>query len=174
MSGAAATVAYIGLGANLGDAAATVRQAAAALGALPDSEPLTVSSLYLSAPVGYLDQPDFINAVASIATRLTPQALLAQLLQLEQHFGRARSFRNAPRTLDLDLLAYGDVVLDDAALTVPHPRLAERAFVLLPLLEIAPQLQLPGLDSVAALAQRCDQTGIRRISVSDDNTLPQS
>jgi len=159
-----ATLAYIGLGANLGDAAASVLQAAAALGTLAGSRPVAVSSLYKSAPVGYLDQPDFINAVASIETTLTPQALLAELLALEQHFGRRRSFRNAPRTLDLDLLAYGDVVLHDETLTLPHPRLAQRAFVLLPLLEIAPQLQLPGLCSVAELAGQCDQTGIQRLT----------
>ncbi|GAB3242316.1 2-amino-4-hydroxy-6-hydroxymethyldihydropteridine diphosphokinase [Chitinimonas naiadis] len=155
--------AYIGLGANLGDAAGTVRAATAALGELPQTRLLACSSLYRSAPVGYLDQPDFINAVAAIETGLSPHALLDGLLAIEQTHGRERSFRNAPRTLDMDLLLYGEALLHDDRLTVPHPRMIERGFVLLPLLEIAPELMLPGAIPLAALLGQVDQTGLSRI-----------
>ena len=155
--------AYIGLGANLGDAAGTVRAAMAALDQLPQTRLLAGSSLYRSAPVGYLDQPDFINAVAAIETDLAPHALLDGLLALEQTHGRERSFRNAPRTLDMDLLLYGEALLHDDRLTVPHPRMIERAFVLLPLLEIAPELTLPGAIPLSALLGQVDQTGLSRI-----------
>ncbi len=138
--------AYIALGANLGDAPAAVRAALQALDALPHTRVLARSSLYRTAPVD-AQGPDFINAVAAVATRLTAQALLQSLQQLEQSAGRERAFPNAPRTLDLDLLAYGDARIDSPALTVPHPRMAQRAFVLVPLAEIA-----PGLVSAQQLA----------------------
>jgi 2-amino-4-hydroxy-6-hydroxymethyldihydropteridine diphosphokinase len=157
--------AYIGLGANLGDAAESVAAAMQALADLPHTRLLAQSALYRSAPVGYLDQPDFVNAVAAIETTLAPHALLDGLLGIEQQFGRNRSFRNAPRTLDLDLLLYGDAVLHDARLTVPHPRMTERAFVLLPLADIAPALVLPGGSQVAELAARIDRAGIRPATV---------
>lgn len=155
--------AYVGLGANLGDAQATVRAAMAALAELPQTRLLAASSLYRSAPVGYLDQPDFINAVAAIETELAPHALLDGLLSIEQQHGRQRSFRNAPRTLDMDLLLYGERQLHDERLTVPHPRMLERAFVLLPLAQLAPGLQLPDGHALAALVAACDQTGLHRI-----------
>lgn len=155
--------AYIGLGANLGEAAATVRAAMASLAELPDTRLLACSPCYRSAPVGYLDQPDFVNAVAGIATTLPPHAVLDALLAFEQRFGRERSFRNAPRTLDMDLLLYGDTVLHDARLTVPHPRMVERSFVLLPLHDIAPDLRLPDGRTLATLVAACDQTGLQRI-----------
>lgn len=144
--------AYIGLGANLGDAGATVTAAMAALAHLPGTTLAACSPLYRSAPVGYLDQPDFVNAVAAIDTELAPHAVLDGLLAIEQEFGRRRSFRNAPRTLDLDLLLYGELELHDERLTVPHPRMHQRAFVLVPLAGIAPALALPGHGPVAALA----------------------
>ena len=131
--------AYIALGANLGDARAAVRAALQALDALPHTRVLARSSLYRTAPVD-AQGPDFINAVAAVATRLTAQALLQSLQQLELSAGRERPFPNAPRTLDLDLLAYGDARIDSSALTVPHPRMAQRAFVLVPLAQIAPDL----------------------------------
>lgn len=130
--------AYIALGANLGDAAATVRQALSDLAALPQTQLLRASSLYRTAPIDS-SGPDYINAVAEVATTLAPQALLAALQQLELAAGRERPYRNAPRTLDLDLLLYGEVRLDEPTLTLPHPRMYERAFVLVPLAEIAPQ-----------------------------------
>lgn len=129
--------AFIGLGANLGDRGAALRQAAVALGQLPGTQLLAVSSLYRSAPVDATG-PDYLNAVAAIATTLAPLALLAQLQALEHAAGRLRPYRNAPRTLDLDVLLYGAVQQDDPTLTLPHPRMTERAFVLRPLHELAP------------------------------------
>jgi 2-amino-4-hydroxy-6-hydroxymethyldihydropteridine diphosphokinase len=130
--------AFVGIGANLGDAAGTVRQAIAALAGLPDTRLLKASRLYRSAPVD-AGGPDFINAVAQIETRLSAPELLSALQGLEHAAGRERPYRNAPRTLDLDLLLFGEARIDSPALTVPHPRLHERAFVLLPLQELAPE-----------------------------------
>jgi 2-amino-4-hydroxy-6-hydroxymethyldihydropteridine diphosphokinase len=131
--------AYIGLGANLGDAAAAVRAAIAKLDELPHTRVVRASSLYRTAP-HEASGPDFINAVVETGTRLDAMELLARLQQVEDDAGRERPYRNAPRTLDLDLLLYGSGRIDSARLTVPHPRLGERAFVLVPLAEIAPQL----------------------------------
>jgi len=141
--------AYIGIGANLGDAPATVAAAVAALGHLPDGRLLRVSSAYRTAPVDATG-PDYVNAVAALATTLSPEALLTALQGIEQAFGRQRPYHHAPRTLDLDLLLYGDVVCATLRLTLPHPRLHLRAFVLQPLLEIAPDLTAPGLGALAA------------------------
>jgi 2-amino-4-hydroxy-6-hydroxymethyldihydropteridine diphosphokinase len=129
--------AYVGLGANLGDARAAVRQALDELGALPGTRLVRASSLYRSAPVD-AGGPDYLNAVAELCTSLGPHELLAELQRIEQAAGRERPYRNAPRTLDLDLLLYGALRLDEPVLTLPHPRMRERAFVLLPLAEIAP------------------------------------
>lgn len=134
-----AVTAYVGLGANLGEPVRALQEALAGLGALASTRLLRASRLYRSAPVG-AGGPDFINAVAAVATQLTAPDLLAALQALEQAAGRARPYRNAPRTLDLDLLLYGCARIDSPALTLPHPRLRERAFVLLPLAEIAPHL----------------------------------
>ena len=133
---------YIGLGANLGDPAATVRSAIAGLAALPHTTLLATSGLYRSTPVDS-GGPDYVNAVAALDTRLTAPALLAGLQAQEQQAGRERPYRNAPRTLDLDLLLFGSARIASSALTVPHPRMAGRAFVLLPLAEIAPGLVPP-------------------------------
>lgn len=129
--------AFVGLGANLGDAPQAVRDAVAALDRLPATRLVRTSSLYRSAPVD-AGGPDFINAVAEVATQLSAPDLLHALQGIEQAAGRERPYRNAPRTLDLDLLLYGDARIASPALTVPHPRLRERAFVLLPLRELAP------------------------------------
>ena len=137
-------MAYLGLGANLGDREATIRQALKKLGALPTIEIMAVSSLYQTAPVGMTNQPDFLNAAAAICTSLTPQELMAQILQLEHELGRERTVRWGPRTIDIDILAFGSMTINQPELTIPHPRLGERAFALLPLAEIAPGLQLPG------------------------------
>lgn len=150
------TLAFVAIGANLGDAQATVRQAIADLAGLPHSQVTARSSLYRSAPVDATG-PDFINAVVALDTALAPEDLLAALQQLELHAGRERPYRNAPRTLDLDLLRHGDTVMHSATLTLPHPRLAERAFVLRPLAEVA-----PAQVSAAALARVADQA-IERI-----------
>ena len=148
-------IATIGLGANLNDPAAQVEYALAELDRLPGTRLIARSSLYASAPVGYVDQPDFINAVAQVETDLAPRALLVALLDIEHRHGRERSFRNAPRTLDLDLLLYGDAHFHEEALTLPHPRMHERAFVLLPLLEIAPDATIPGRGRAADWLAAC-------------------
>ena len=132
--------AYVGLGANLGeDPGATLTQAALRLAALPGTQVAALSSVWRSAPVD-AEGPDFLNAVAALDTTLAPLELLDALQAIEQAHGRERPYRNAPRTLDLDLLLHGDAVLTTPRLTLPHPRLGERAFVLRPLLEIAPDL----------------------------------
>jgi 2-amino-4-hydroxy-6-hydroxymethyldihydropteridine diphosphokinase len=130
---------FVGLGANLGDAAATVRAAIDALAALPGTVVVARSSLYRSAPVDG-PRPDYVNAVAELRTTLEPAPLLRSLQSIEARFGRERPYRNAPRTLDLDLLLYGDRRIDTPELVVPHPRWRERAFVLVPLAEIAPEV----------------------------------
>ena len=133
---------FVGLGANLGDAVATVQAAFDALGLLPQTNCVARSSLYRSAPVD-AQGSDYINAVAQLRTGLSPLALLDALQAIEDRFGRERPYRNAPRTLDLDVLLYGQQRIVSPRLTVPHPRLHERAFVLVPLAEIAPDLALP-------------------------------
>jgi len=136
-------LAYVGLGANLGDAAATLRQALRDLAVQPGVQLLRASSFYRSAPVD-AGGPDFVNSVAELRVALSPQALLTALQAIEQQHGRQRPYRNAPRTLDLDLLLVGDVQLDTPDLLLPHPRLHERAFVLRPLSELSPDLLIPG------------------------------
>jgi 2-amino-4-hydroxy-6-hydroxymethyldihydropteridine diphosphokinase len=136
--------AVVGVGANLGDAVGAVKAAIAALAALPESRMVAASSLYRTAAVGYAAQPDFVNAAVLIETALAPRALLAALHDLEARAGRTRSFKDAPRTLDLDLLLYGGEIIDEPGLAVPHPRLHERAFALAPLLEIDPAAVIPG------------------------------
>lgn len=155
--------AYVALGANLDDPAATVRAAFAALANLPDSRIVHCSSLYRTAPVGLADQPEFINAVAELETALAPEALLDALLEIEQRFGRIRAERNGPRTLDLDLLLYDDQCVDLPRLTLPHPRLHLRAFVLQPLAEIAPDLEIPGRGTVAAWLPAVANQGIVKL-----------
>ena len=136
-------IAYVGIGANLGAARANVLDAIARLGALDNSAQLAVSSLYRSAPLD-AGGADYVNAVARIATQLSALDLLQALQDIEQAHGRERPYRNAPRTLDLDLLLYDDQEITTATLQVPHPRMTGRAFVLLPLLELAPDIALPG------------------------------
>ena len=135
--------AYIGIGANLGDARETVTRAIDMLGQLPGTSLTARSSLFRTAPIE-ADGDDYVNAVAQIQTELTAPDLLEALFELEQQFGRARPYVNAPRTLDLDILLYGEQRIDSAALTIPHPRMTMRAFVLIPLLQIDPLLSIPG------------------------------
>jgi 2-amino-4-hydroxy-6-hydroxymethyldihydropteridine diphosphokinase len=152
MSERAAVTAYIALGANLGDRHAALQQALQALRAMAGSGALRSSRFYRSAPVG-AGGPDYLNAVAQLTTALTAPDLLRALQALENAAGRQRPYRNAPRTLDLDLLLYGDARIDSAELTVPHPRMWERAFVLVPLTELAPQcVPEAALAAVAAQA----------------------
>lgn len=162
MSNATAQRAFVALGANLGDAAVTVVHALDALAALPGTRLVARSSLYRSSPVDATG-PDFVNAVAELSTDLPPQPLLAELQAIEQRFGRQRGARNAPRTLDLDLLLHGDSVLHTPRLTLPHPRLHLRAFVLAPLAEIAPALDLPGLGCIAAWLPSVADQAIERL-----------
>ena len=155
--------AYIALGANMGDPAAAVQAAFEALAGLDGIHLLKRSSLYRTAPVGLAGQPDFINAVALVATPLAPRLLLTALLETEAAFGRVRQTKNGPRTLDLDLLLYDDLVLDTPDLTLPHPRLHLRAFVLAPLAEIAPALAIPGRGPVAAWLPAVATQAIERL-----------
>ena len=146
------TLAYVGIGSNLADPRAQVLDAFAELDRLPHTRVVKKSSLYRTAALGHAAQPDFVNAVAQLETGLPAERLLAELQDIETRHGRTRSFPNAPRTLDLDLLLYGDVALSLPALTIPHPRMHERAFVLKPLLEISPGLQARYQASLEACA----------------------
>lgn len=137
-------LAYIGLGTNLGDRRASLDRALALLDASPGVRVRRVASVYETAPVGYTAQPRFLNTVAEVETDLAPAELLAVMQRIEAELGRVRTVRWGPRTSDLDLLLYDDLTLDDPALTVPHPRIAERAFVLVPLAELIPDRILNG------------------------------
>ena len=161
-----AVTAFIGLGSNLANPLVQVRQALVELDSIPGTRVTARSSFYRTSPVGLLEQPEFINAVASVRTTLKPQALLAALLAIENRHGRRRSIRNAPRTLDLDLLLYGEQVLGQDGLTLPHPRLQERAFVLAPFAEIAPDAMVPGQGRVQDLLGRVDCSDVSRLDVA--------
>lgn len=162
---AAAARAFIGVGANLGAAQATVRAALLALQQLPCTRWVAASSLYRSAPVD-ASGPDYVNAVAELRTELGPQDLLHCLQAIEQRFGRVRGARNAPRTLDLDLLLYGELRVDTAELTLPHPRAHLRGFVLRPLAELDPQLCLPGLGPIANWLPGAADQPVRRLAAA--------
>ena len=155
--------AFIGLGANLGEPETQVRRAAAALAGIAGTRRVAVSSLYTSAPIGVGVQPDFVNAVAEVETELDARALLEALLALEARFGRKRESPGAARTLDLDLLLYGDRVIAEPGLVVPHPRMHERAFVLAPLTEIAPDIAIPGKGRAKVLLAACSDQKIEKI-----------
>jgi len=144
--------AYVGLGANLGDREATLRRAVELLRAVRGVEVVAVSSLRETEPVGVVDQPRFLNGAVALETELSPRELLETLLAVERDLGRVRDGeRWGPRTVDLDLLVYGDLVVDEHGLHVPHPRLHERAFALEPLAELDPTLEIPGRGKVSAL-----------------------
>jgi 2-amino-4-hydroxy-6-hydroxymethyldihydropteridine diphosphokinase len=146
------TRAYVGLGANLGDRLATLRRALEVLRATAGIDVARVSAFRETAPVGFTDQPDFLNGAVALDTELAPRALLQRLLEIERELGRTRTGpRFGPRTIDLDLLLYGEVELDEPGLTVPHPRLHERRFALEPLAELEPALVVPGRGPVADL-----------------------
>jgi len=158
------TIAYIALGANLGDRLQTLRAAVRDLAEVESIE--AISSVYETDPVGYADQPAYLNAVVAIDTALTAEGLLDTLLSVERAHGRVRTFPNAPRTLDLDLLLFGDEVRQSERLTIPHPRMQERAFVLVPLNEIAPDIVVPKLNTTVAdlLARLGSGSGVRRFA----------
>ena len=156
--------ALIALGGNLDHPARRLPRAMAELDHLPRTQLLRVSSLYRSAPVGHADQPDFINAAALVETALSPADLMAELLALETRHGRRRTLQNGPRSLDLDLLLYDDRVLDDSFVTLPHPRMHQRAFVLTPLLEIMPDCVIPRHGAIRALHAACaDKDDVSRL-----------
>lgn len=157
-------LAFIGLGSNLEDPRSQLQHAFTELDGLPETRLVARSSLYRSAPLGYPDQPEFVNAVAEIATALTPQALLQALLQIEHEHGRERTFRNAPRTLDLDVLLYDDTQLHEHGLTLPHPQMHLRAFVLQPLLEIAPDAAIPGMGPARQALQNCSDQVLEKLA----------
>jgi 2-amino-4-hydroxy-6-hydroxymethyldihydropteridine diphosphokinase len=157
------SLAYVGLGANLGDARAALQSALAALATLPRTALLRCSSVWRSAPIES-SGPDYLNAVAELSTRLSPIELLHRLQAIELAHGRERPYRNAPRTLDLDLLMHGTITLDTPELTLPHPRAHERAFVLAPLAELAPEFVVPGRGRVADLLAAVADQRIERLT----------
>ncbi|MDF2182304.1 2-amino-4-hydroxy-6-hydroxymethyldihydropteridine diphosphokinase [Neptuniibacter sp. CAU 1671] len=156
---------YIGLGSNLDQPVQHVQCALEELALLPNTVLLQHSSLYSSTPVGPQDQPDFINAVAALSTRLSPDALLDELQALEQAHQRVRERHWGPRTLDLDLLLYGNEVIDTDRLKVPHPYMTERNFVLYPLAEIAPMCEIPGADTLTTLLSGCTLGSLTKLQV---------
>ncbi len=157
--------AWIGLGSNMGDSLLVLRRAMAQLARLPDTQLRALSAPYISEPWGETDQPEFLNAVAKLATTLSPRSLLESLLAIEQRLGRQRSGKRwGPRLIDLDLLLFEGEVIDEPGLTLPHPRLHQRAFVLVPLHDLSPSLFIPGLGSVASLLAGLDadeRAGVR-------------
>jgi 2-amino-4-hydroxy-6-hydroxymethyldihydropteridine diphosphokinase len=159
--------AYIGIGSNLDDPVAQVQTALAALARLPDSRLAASSGLYASTPMGLPDQPDYINAVAALDTGLSATVLLTGLLRIEAEQGRERSGeRWGPRTLDLDLLLYGDEMIDRPGLQVPHPGLHQRDFVIIPLAEIAGNLNVPGKGMLSTLTRHVENHALRRLAIT--------
>jgi 2-amino-4-hydroxy-6-hydroxymethyldihydropteridine diphosphokinase len=157
--------AYIGLGSNLQKPAQQIEEALGLVSEIPETRLASVSSLYRSAPFGGVEQPDFVNAVASLMTQLAPVELLARLQEVENRQGRERDdTRWGPRVLDLDLLVYSGQTIDEPDLSVPHPGIGERNFVLLPLGEIAPDLVIPGLGRVASIPVNMEEPSISRIA----------
>ena len=165
-------VCYIGLGSNLDQPVQQVQQAFVELAALPGCRLQARSSLYRSAPVGPADQPDYINAVAELHTELPAHDLLDVLQSIEQAHQRVRTQRWGPRTLDLDILLYGDVRIDDERLQVPHPAITQRAFVLHPLAEIAPQLVIPGVGAIADLLEAVAGQQLERLAEGEGSPAP--
>lgn len=156
--------AWIALGSNLQDPAAQIRSAFAALDAVPSTRVVAKSSLYRSTPWGHADQPDFVNAVARVATELSAPDLLATLLAIEHLRGRVRTIPNGPRILDLDLLLYDDARIAEPDLIVPHPRMHQRAFVLVPMLEIETGIAVPGIGSAREILSHLDTRGLERLA----------
>jgi 2-amino-4-hydroxy-6-hydroxymethyldihydropteridine diphosphokinase len=150
------TNAFVGIGSNLGDREATLRRAVELLAAEEGIEVVAVSELRETEPVGPVEQGPFVNGAVRLATELPPHELLERLLAIEQRLGRVRKERFGPRTIDLDLLVYGEQVIDEPGLTIPHPRLHERRFALEPLAELAPDLAIPGKGSISALLAKLE------------------
>ena len=159
-------LAYVGLGSNLGNPESQVKTAIEALAGLPQTCLQDRSSLYRSAPMGPQDQPDYVNAVVLLRTALEPEVLLDKLQGIERAQGRVRTQHWGPRTLDLDILLYGQCVVATARLKIPHPGIVERSFVLYPLAEINGQLEIPGLGGVRSLMEQCSDAGLSRLSIT--------
>jgi 2-amino-4-hydroxy-6-hydroxymethyldihydropteridine diphosphokinase len=159
----AGTRAYIGIGSNLDQPIDQVSRAFRALEAIPQTHCVARSPLYRSEPLGPPDQPEYINAVACLETELKPETLLVTLQVIENAQGRVRTLHWGPRTLDLDILLYGNLIRTEPALILPHPRMHERAFVLYPLHDVAPDLTIPGLGSVKTLIKLCPPLGLARL-----------
>ncbi|TMZ46481.1 2-amino-4-hydroxy-6-hydroxymethyldihydropteridine diphosphokinase [Klebsiella pneumoniae] len=155
---------YLGLGSNLGDRLNHLQQAVEQLQAHPEIRVTRVSSIYETVPVGPVEQPDFLNMVVAAETTLAPEELLSAVQEIEQRLHRVRTIRWGPRTLDIDILLYGERVLRQEGLTLPHPRMEERAFVLIPLLEVAGNLRIPGSGATvqARLEAAPDRSGVRK------------
>jgi 2-amino-4-hydroxy-6-hydroxymethyldihydropteridine diphosphokinase len=160
----APVTAFVALGSNLADPVAQIRSALRELAQLPETRLTLTSSLYRNPPAGGPAQPDYVNAVAGMETRIGAGALLDRLLDIERAHGRVRDLPNAPRTLDLDIVLYGDQAVQAPGLVIPHPRMLQRAFVLVPLAEIAPEAQVPGHGRVADLAAQIDASGMIRLA----------
>lgn len=156
--------AYVGLGANLGEPRRQLTEAIIAMSGLPETRLAGHSSFYRSAPIGHVNQPEFLNAVAALDTRLAPGVLLEGLQGIERRHGRERPFLDAPRTLDLDLLLFGEERIARPGLTVPHPRMHLRAFVLRPLLELDPEISIPGKGEASAFLPACASQTVERIA----------
>lgn len=154
---------FIALGANIAQPVKQVRRAIALLCLLPHTRLVKTSSFYCTAPVGYADQPDFINAVVEIHTSLSARELLESMLAIESALGRERTMVNGPRTIDLDLILYGDQIIHEHELVVPHPRMHERAFVLVPLTEIAPDVIIPGHGPALAMLPGIADQSLKRM-----------
>ncbi len=157
------TLAYVGLGANVGEPRRQLRAALAELNGLPKTRITASSSFYRSAPLDHTDQPDFLNAVVQLDTELAAEALLDRLQEIENRHGRERPYPGAPRTLDLDLLLHGVQSIATPRLTLPHPRMHKRAFVLEPLTEIAPDIAIPGRGAARELLAACHGQNIERV-----------
>ena len=155
---------FLGLGSNLDDPDWQVQTALHEIDKIPDAKLMRTSSLYQTVPVGISDQPPFVNAVVQIETTQSPHDLLRQLLDIEEQHGRVRHVKNGPRTLDLDILIFSDWRIDDDKLTTPHPRMHERAFVLVPLLEIAPEAYIPGKGYAKEFLAHMDAGGVRKLA----------
>ena len=158
------TLANVGMGANLGDPKTQLDAAWQAFDRVPQTRPLARSSVYRSSRIGYANQPDFFNCVAKLDTALGARELLSELQQIEDRLGRVRSFRDAPRTIDLDLLLYGTQTIDAPDVKVPHPRMHQRAFVLAPLVELEPGVEVPGRGAAADLLRACTDQHLERIA----------
>jgi 2-amino-4-hydroxy-6-hydroxymethyldihydropteridine diphosphokinase len=158
------TLAYVGLGSNLQDPRRQVERAFEELDALPHTRLVKRSSLYRSAPIGHAEQPEFVNAVAQLETALPAERLLMELQEIEKRHGRERSFPNAPRTIDLDILIYGNLRTASDRLVLPHPRMHERKFVLEPLYEVAPHASIPGIGVVKDCLEKTKEQNAERIA----------